>query len=66
VGPSGDANAQHPHDPFTTSSLLWPIFASMQTNEATLAPTSPEPSERPNRTEPEAAGPGAADAREVA
>jgi hypothetical protein len=35
--PDGDVNAQHPHTIFTTSSLLSPIVASMQTNEATLA-----------------------------
>jgi ABC-type glutathione transport system ATPase component len=51
--------SQHPHDLFTTSPLLWPIIAGMQTNEATLAPTTPGPSERPNRTGPEPAGPGA-------
>jgi hypothetical protein len=30
-----DANAQHPHDHFTTSSLLRPSVTGMQTNEAT-------------------------------
>jgi hypothetical protein len=28
------ANPRHPHDLFTTASLLWPIVAGMQTNEA--------------------------------
>ena len=47
--PSRDAPAQHPHDLFTTASLLGPILARMRTNEATWAPTPPGPSERPNR-----------------
>jgi hypothetical protein len=51
VRPSGAAHAQHPHGPFTTSSLLWPIFTGMETNEATSA---------------RAAMPTVADAREVA
>jgi hypothetical protein len=48
--PDQDAHAQHPHDLFTTASLLWRIVAGMHTNEATLAPTTPGPSERPDRT----------------
>jgi hypothetical protein len=59
VGPTRDANPQHPHDRFTTASFLWPILADMQTNEATLAPTTAGPSERPSRTGSEPAGPRA-------
>src|SRR5262249_55164456 len=59
AAPYQGRESQHPHDLFTTSSLLWSIIAGMQTNEATLAPTTPGPRERPNRTGPEPAGPGA-------
>ncbi len=31
--PSRDANAQHPHNLFTTPSRLWPIIAGMQTTK---------------------------------
>ena len=34
--PTRNAHAQHPHDLFTTASLLWPIVAGMQINEATV------------------------------
>jgi Family of unknown function (DUF6223) len=36
VRPTRNAHAQHPHDLFTTASLLWPIVAGMQINEATV------------------------------
>ena len=34
--PTRNAHAQHPHDLFTTASLLGPNFAGMQINEATV------------------------------
>jgi hypothetical protein len=39
VRQSMDANAQHAHGHFTSSSRLWAIFASMESNEPSFSPS---------------------------